>query len=79
MASGWMAVRKMRRGSDINKGFVLSDHADWKGLNEAVRATGAENVLVTHGYTATFSRWLREQGYNAQELQTLFGGEENGE
>ena len=51
----------------------MSDHADWAGLNEAVRATGCERVFVTHGYTAPFCRWLNEQGFEAGIVGTEFG------
>ncbi len=56
----------------------MSDHADWQGLNEAVRATGAENVYVTHGYKSSYAHWLRERyALNAVEVETLFEGESN--
>lgn len=73
IASGWMALRgtKRRRGAD--KGFVLSDHADWNELNTAVKESGAERVIVTHGYTAQFSRHLQERGLRAENVQTLYG------
>jgi len=71
-ASGWMMLRGARRRRAADKGFVLSDHDDWIGLNNAVRATGAENIYVTHGYSDVFSRWLCEQGLNAQVLETEF-------
>lgn len=64
-ASGWMAVRRQRRGRGQATGFVLSDHADWPGLNAAIRATGASRVFATHGYTGPFRRWLEDQGYEA--------------
>ncbi len=51
-ASGWMALRGVRRRRAADRGFVLSDHADWDGLNAAIAATGADRVFVTHGYTA---------------------------
>lgn len=73
--SGWMAVRGIRRRRSLGTGFVLSDHADWPGLNEAIRATGAERVFVTHGYTAPFRRWLEEQGYEAGIVETRFTGD----
>lgn len=73
VCSGWMAMRgtKRRRGAD--KGFVLSDHADWNELNTAVKESGAERVIVTHGYTAQFSRHLQEKGLRAENVQTLYG------
>ncbi|MGB4959878.1 MAG: ligase-associated DNA damage response exonuclease [Saprospiraceae bacterium] len=74
--SGWMAVRGLRRRRNMDRGFVLSDHADWDGLMCAIRETGAENIFVTHGYTQIFARWLHEQGYNAGVVQTEFDGDE---
>lgn len=71
--SGWMAVRGMKKRRNLDQGFVLSDHADWDGLNTAIRATGAENIYVTHGYTEIFAKWLSEQGYNAHVVKTEFG------
>lgn len=71
-ASGWMMLRGARRRRAADRGFILSDHDDWKGLNEAVDATGAENVYVTHGYSDIFSKWLREKGLNAVVLETEF-------
>ncbi|MDU8946574.1 ligase-associated DNA damage response exonuclease [Ovoidimarina sediminis] len=76
IASGWMAFRGVRRRRAADRGFVLSDHADWPGLNNAIAATGAERVFVTHGYTAIFRRWLESEGYDAQVLGTEFEGED---
>ncbi|MEL7026461.1 MAG: ligase-associated DNA damage response exonuclease [Pseudomonadota bacterium] len=74
-ASGWMAVRGIRRRRAADKGFVISDHADLNGLNEAIQATGAERIFVTHGYTSQFRKWLETQGYDAQIVDTEFEGE----
>ncbi len=74
-ASGWMALRGIRRRRAADRGFVLSDHADWPGLNAAIRETGAETILVTHGYTSVFRRWLAEQGFDARIVETEFEGE----
>ncbi|MES2569576.1 MAG: ligase-associated DNA damage response exonuclease, partial [Verrucomicrobiota bacterium] len=74
-ASGWMQLRGARRRQALDRGFVLSDHADWEGLISAIRATGAERVWVTHGSTAVMVRWLRENGWDAQALTTRFTGE----
>lgn len=79
MASGWMAVRGIRRRRGAARGFVISDHADWDGLNAAITATGAERVYVTHGYTAVFAAWLTERGLDARVLETAFGGDGSGE
>lgn len=75
-ASGWMRVRGQRRRRSIDRGFVLSDHVDWPGLMATVAETGAERVLVTHGYTNVVARWLSEQGLDAHPLETRFTGDE---
>ena len=75
-ASGWMALRGVRRRRSADRGFVMSDHADWDGLNSAIAATGAERVFVTHGYTSVFRRWLEEQGYDAGIVETEYGGDD---
>ena len=74
-ASGWMRVRGQRRRRSVDRGFVLSDHVDWPSLLETIAATGAERVLVTHGYVAPVVRWLRERGTDAYGLDTHFGDE----
>jgi putative mRNA 3-end processing factor len=75
-ASGWMAVRGIRRRRNLGTGFALSDHADWAGLNAAIRATGAERVFVTHGYTVPFRQWLASQGFDAGIVATEFAGDD---
>jgi putative mRNA 3-end processing factor len=78
-ASGWMQVRGNRRRRGVDRGFVLSDHADWEGLNAAIAATGAARVLVTHGSTATLARYLSERGLQAQGIHAEYGDEDLGE
>lgn len=75
VASGWMKLRGTRRRRGADRGFVLSDHADWNELNTAVRETGAEKIFVTHGYSEIFSHWLNENGIEAREVRTRFEGE----
>lgn len=67
-ASGWMNIRGAKRRQGIDIGFALSDHADWDELNKTVKDTGAEKIYVTHGYTAVFVKWLRENGLDAEEI-----------
>ena len=75
-ASGWMAVRGARRRRGYERGFVLSDHADWPGLIRTVRESGARKVYVTHGQSDVLARYLREvEGIDAEPLETLFEGE----
>lgn len=78
-ASGWMQLRGGRRRRNIDRGFVMSDHADWPGLMKAIGATGAEQVIVTHGYIAPMVRWLQDQGLNARAFHTEYGGEQGAE
>jgi putative mRNA 3-end processing factor len=72
-ASGWMQLRGARRRQGVDRGFVLSDHADWPGLLQAIAASGAENVLVTHGQVASLVRTLQNQGLSARALATAYG------
>lgn len=74
-ASGWMAMRGVRRRRAGDRGFVISDHADWSGLLWAIKQTSAENIYVTHGYTDIFTRYLNENGWNARVVPTQFEGE----
>jgi len=73
--SGWMAIRGAKRRRAADRGFVLSDHADWDGLISAIDATGCEKVYLTHGYTASFARYLSSIGFDAHEVHTLYGDE----
>jgi putative mRNA 3-end processing factor len=75
-ASGWMQVRGARRRRAVDQGFVMSDHADWPGLLDAIAATGAERVIATHGSVPTLVRWLSEQGLSAEGFSTEYGDED---
>jgi putative mRNA 3-end processing factor len=76
MASGWMRVRGRRRWLSVDRGFVLSDHADFDALVRAVRESGAERVGVTHGYAEPFARWLAErEGVESFTVPTRYTGE----
>jgi putative mRNA 3-end processing factor len=71
-----MRIRGPRRRRAVDRGFVLSDHADWPGLLGAIAATGAAEVWVTHGYAPVLARWLREQGLDARPIATPARGEQ---
>jgi putative mRNA 3-end processing factor len=75
--SGWMRIRGARRRRSLDRGFVLSDHADWPGLMSAIRASGASRVWVTHGYRAPVVEWLKQQAIEAQAVETRFEGEQD--
>ncbi|MGF6273922.1 putative mRNA 3-end processing factor [Massilia sp. UYP11] len=75
-ASGWMLLRGARRRRGVDRGFVLSDHADWPGLMSAIKGTGAERVIVTHGSIPILVRWLCQNGLDASGFDTEYGDEE---
>jgi putative mRNA 3-end processing factor len=74
-ASGWMQVRGTRRRGGYDRGFALSDHADWPGLLGAIEATGAQRVIVTHGSGPVLARFLGERGLRAELFETEYGGD----
>ncbi len=77
VCSGWMQVRGNARRRNVDAGFALSDHADWNGLLQTVKETGAEKVFVTHGFQSAFSRYLNEENIAiAAEVKTQFGNED---
>jgi len=78
-ASGWMQLRGTRRRRGVDRGFVMSDHADWPGLQQAIAGTGAERVFVTHGSVQVMVRWLTENGLDAQGFKTEYGDEDDHE
>jgi putative mRNA 3-end processing factor len=75
-ASGWMQLRGTRRRRGVDRGFVMSDHADWPGLQNAIAGTGAGRVMVTHGSVAVLVRWLSEMGLQAEGFKTEYGDED---
>lgn len=79
ICSGWMQVRGNARRKNADRGFVLSDHADWDGLLSAVKETGAEKVFVTHGFQSAFSKYLDETGISSAEVKTAYGDDEEAE
>jgi putative mRNA 3-end processing factor len=72
-----MRIRGTRRRRAVDRGLVLSDHADWPGLLRAIEATGADHVWVTHGYSAVIERWLRGRGVDARAIATRYVGEQD--
>ncbi|MCS6982182.1 MAG: ligase-associated DNA damage response exonuclease [Flavobacteriales bacterium] len=70
--SGWMAVRGMKRRQNLDKGFALSDHADWPGLLKTMEESEAERVWVTHGFAEPLARYMQERGRQAEALRTAW-------
>lgn len=79
VASGWMRVRGFRRRGSADRGFVLSDHVDWPSLMQTIEESGAEHIVVTHGYTRQLAQYLKEQGRSVSIFPTRFSdaGEED--
>lgn len=75
-ASGWMQIRGARRRRGYEKGFVLSDHADWNELNQTIQETGAKKVYLTHGRTDALARYLQEKQLEVRLFETQFEEEE---
>ena len=78
-ASGLMRVRGVRRQRAYDRGFVLSDHADWPALLQTIAETGASRVLATHGYAEPLARHLRGMGLDAGTMRTAWEGEPSGD
>ena len=78
-ASGLMRVRGVRRQRAYDRGFVISDHADWPALLETIRETGAARVLATHGHVDALARHLRSLGLDAGTIRTAWEGEPSGD
>ena len=68
-ASGWMRLRGNRRRKGYERGFVISDHADWPSLIRTVKETGCQKVYFTHGNTDAIVRYLKEDGISAYDLK----------
>lgn len=76
MASGWMALRGSRRRRAMDRGFILSDHADWPSLVQTCKESEAQRIFVTHGYNKSLARYLTEElGVEASDLKSQFQGE----
>jgi putative mRNA 3-end processing factor len=74
--SGWMRVRGDRRRRGYDRGFVISDHADWPALIETCTASRAKRILLTHGYSDALTRYFNEKGVEASALKTSYGDED---
>jgi putative mRNA 3-end processing factor len=74
-ASGLMRVRGVRRQRAYDRGFVLSDHADWPALLDTIAHTGAGRVIATHGHAEPLARFLREQGRDSSVMRTAWEDE----
>ena len=60
-ASGWMNIRAYRKRSGYDKGFAISDHADWEGILKTIKETEAKNVFFHHGDSEALNKYLNEK------------------
>ncbi len=64
--SGWMRIRGNRRRRGYDRGFVMSDHADWPALVDTVADMGAARVVTIHGNGEALAGYLHSQGLQAE-------------
>lgn len=76
-ASGWMGVRGTQR-RQWDRGFILSDHADWNGLLRSIEDTGARRVIAMHGHTEMLIDVLRARGIEASRMESPVVGAQRG-
>jgi putative mRNA 3-end processing factor len=74
-ASGTMRVRGVKRQRNVDRGFVLSDHADWPALLQTIDDVGAHRVLATHGHSEPLARFVAGRGLDSGVLRTAWEGE----
>ena len=65
-----MSIRAMRKRSGYDKGFVISDHADWDGILEVVKKSEAKNIFFHHGDSEALGKYLIEK----ESINVLFFG-----
>ena len=71
-ASGWMSIRALKKRSGFDKGFIISDHADWNGLIKTIKESKAKRVFLNHGDGESLANFLREkEGLNIKQLKEL--------
>ncbi|MCJ8142782.1 ligase-associated DNA damage response exonuclease [Ancylobacter sp. A5.8] len=78
-ASGWMRIRARARQYGVELPLIISDHADWSELQDAILATGCSELWVTHGQEDALVHWAGLAGLRAQPLHMVGYGEEDGE
>ena len=56
-----MSIRALRKRSGYDKGFAISDHADWDGILEVVKKSEAKNIFFHHGDSEALRKYLAEK------------------
>ena len=71
-ASGWMSIRALKKRSGFDKGFTISDHADWNGLIKTIKESEAKRVFLNHGDGESLANFLRDkEGLDIQQLNEV--------
>ena len=71
-ASGWMSIRALKKRSGFDKGFIISDHADWNGLIKTIKESKAERVFLNHGDGESLANFLRDkEALNIKQLKEV--------
>ncbi len=64
-ASGWAGDATALAQRGFERGFALSDHADWAGLLRTVEESGARRVRFSHGIATELIEELGRRGVDA--------------
>ena len=67
-ASGWAQDAGRLAGVGAERGFCLSDHADWNELRATIVESGARKVRFVHGNAAALVDELVQRGVDAAAL-----------
>jgi len=71
-ASGWMSIRALKKRSGFDKGFIISDHADWNGLIKTIKESKAKRVFLNHGDGESLANFLRDkEDLNIKQLKEV--------
>ena len=70
-ASGWMRVRAHRRRRGVDRGFIISDHADWDGLLKTFDQSRAKHIYLFHNNTTAMINHLEDRGYSISKIDSL--------
>jgi len=68
--SGWMTIRGLKRRQNLDRGFPISDHADWPSLLSTIQETGASRIIAMHGFAESLARYLTEKEIKAEVFST---------
>ena len=56
-----MSIRALRKRSGYDKGFPISDHADWMSILDTIRDSEAKNIFFHHGDSEALNKYVKEK------------------